>query len=150
MDKHEVLDSTTGRWLIDSTRIGITGYVVYDGKGHMGVQQLKMPGDTSENIIDIVYFSTYAINENEKVVAHTKLTSSFDDVGSTVKRNFEFVGDTLILTPQESEGKLRIRWVRVFKLTGEYRPWLNSQNQSTLHSCRRKIYPKNLNRSGDN
>ncbi|MEJ0056188.1 MAG: hypothetical protein WDN75_11295 [Bacteroidota bacterium] len=71
-----------------------------------------MPGDTSENNIDIVYFSTYAINENEKVVAHTKLTSSFDDVGSTVKRNFEFVGDTLILTPQESEGKLRIRWVR--------------------------------------
>jgi hypothetical protein len=112
MDKHEVLDSATRRWLVDSTRIGITGYVVYDGKGHMAVQQLKMPGDSSENNIDIVYFSTYAIDEVEKAIGHTKLTSSFDDVGSTVKRNFEFNGDTLILTPQEAEGKLRIRWIR--------------------------------------
>ena len=112
MDKHEILDSATGRWLLDSTRIGITGYVIYDGKGHMGVQQLKAPGDSSENNIDIVYFCTYTINESEKFVAHTKLTSTFDDVGTTVKRGFEFIGDTLILTPHEAEGAIRIRWIR--------------------------------------
>jgi len=113
MDKHEVRDSVTNRWSVDSTRIVISGYVVYDGKGHMGVQQLKAPGDSSENNIDIVYFGTYVINTAEKSIAHTKLTSSFDDVGATVKRNFEFIGDTLILTPHESEGELRIRWIKV-------------------------------------
>ncbi len=112
MDRHEMKDSASNKWLLDSTRIGLTGLVVYDGIGHMGVQQLKAANDSSENNIDITYFGTYEILANE-VIQHTKLTSSFDDAGRSVRRAYEFRGDTLLLTPQEAQGRLRIRWIKV-------------------------------------
>lgn len=73
---------------------------------------MKAAGDTSENNIDIVYSAEYILLDND-VIQHTKLSSSFDDVGASVRRGFEFRGDTLILTPEEAEGRLRIRWIKV-------------------------------------
>ncbi len=111
MVRHEVRDSISQSWSLDSTRLGLTGYVVYDGLGNMGVQQVKAPNDSSENNSDIVYFATYILLENG-MIQHTKLSSNFDDAGVTVKRRYEFRGDTLLLTPEEANGRVRTVWVR--------------------------------------
>ena len=112
LDHHETRDSVSQAWFVDSTRIGLTGFVVYDGLGHMGVQQVKAPHDTSQNNIDIVYFAKYMLLDRG-VIQHTKLSSSFDDIGAAVRRGYEFRGDTLLLTPEEADGRLRVVWVKV-------------------------------------
>jgi hypothetical protein len=112
LDRHEMRDSISNTWSLDSSRVGLTGFVVYDGLGHMGVQQIKAPGDTSQNNIDIVYFAKYILLENS-VIQHTKVSSSFDDVGAAVRRRYEFRGDTLLLSPQEAKERLRVVWIKV-------------------------------------
>jgi hypothetical protein len=114
LDHHEIKDSISGRWLPDSTRVGLSGFVIYDGLGDMGVQQVEASDNASENNIGIVYFAKYILLENN-VIQHTKVSSSFDDVGRSVRRGFEFHGDTLLLIPQEAGGQLRAMWIKVRK-----------------------------------
>src|SRR6266513_539475 len=38
LDKYESFDSMSSRWHDAPNRVGYSGYILYDGKGHMGVQ----------------------------------------------------------------------------------------------------------------
>jgi hypothetical protein len=112
LNRYEVWDSVSNVWTTDPTRTGLTGFVVYDGLGHMGVQQIKTEGDSSENNVDIVYFAKYILL-NDSVIQHTKVSSNFDDTGFAVRRRFEFNGDTLVLAPEEAVDRIRVVWIRV-------------------------------------
>lgn len=132
LDKFETLDAVTSKWNIDSTRIGYTGYILYDGLGHIAVQQ-NPPGykdaDVSRNIDSMdnrelkkiarlyrsnyVYFGGYTI-EN-KTIVHKRLSATNpEDWNTILKRDFKFSGDTLLLTTQEKVNGsiLRIRWIK--------------------------------------
>lgn len=134
LDKFETLDTVSGKWIIDSTRIGYNGFILYDGKGHMGVQitpsgykDLK----TDRNIdslnnkelkelirfyqSNMVYLADYKITD--KTIHHIIHTANDPrDWGTTVIRDFEFRKDTLILTPHERRGNkriVRLRWIKL-------------------------------------
>jgi len=133
LDKFETLDSTSGTWGPEPSREGWSGYIIYDGLGHMAVHLL--PGgykdfDANKKIDSLsglelnarakfyasnyVYFADYSIKDSD--VAHHKLTATEPrDWGTMAIRNFEFRGDTLILKPHEKIGGLiiRLKWVRM-------------------------------------
>ena len=132
LDKFESLDNTTGKWNIDSIRVGYSGYILYDGQGHMGVQEFP-PGyrdaDMNKSIDSLsntdlkkvtrlyksnfVYFGEYSIDK--ETITHKRLSATNPkDWNTVLKRNFEFRGDTLLLTTQEiiNGSRLRIRWIR--------------------------------------
>ncbi len=133
LDKFETLDTVAGKWTDDTTRIGYTGYILYDGQGHMGVH-ITPKGykdfDTNQNIDSLnhddlialakfyksnfVYFSDYIIDD--KTVEHRKLSATEPkNWGKSVTRDFTFKQDTLILTPKEIiEGQIvRLRWIKL-------------------------------------
>lgn len=127
LDKIEALDTVSGKWMIDSSRIGNNGFIVYDGKGHMGVHMTPKgykDFDANRNIesLDIkelkemvsfyksnfVYFADYKING--QTIIHKKYSATNPkDWNSLVTRNFEFKNDTLIL----SNRGLRLRWIKL-------------------------------------
>ena len=133
LDKFEKLDTETGVWSADPNRIGWSGYILYDGLGHMGVHLL--PGgyldfDIGKNLDSLsteelkavakmyqsnfVYFADYSIKDS--VIQHKRLsTTNPKDRGTTLSRHVEFRGDTLILTPKEkiSGLQLRLRWIKL-------------------------------------
>lgn len=133
LDKFEIVDTTNGNWITDTTRIGYTGYILYDGQGHMAVQQTPKgysDFDTNKNIDSLniqelkklakfyrsnfVYFANYKIDST--VINHKRLSATNPkDWGTTLTRDFEFKGDTLILTAHEkiNNTKFRIRWIRL-------------------------------------
>ncbi|NVO18953.1 MAG: lipocalin-like domain-containing protein [Bacteroidetes bacterium] len=131
LDKFESFDS--GIWTADTTRSGYTGFIIYDGKGHMSVQLIpKGYNDLNSNVeIDslnqedlksltklyssnYVYFADYILSDS--TIEH-KILSATDpaNCGQTLTRNFEFKGDTLILTPHVNVGdrKLRLKWTKI-------------------------------------
>src|SRR5688572_4016472 len=58
LDKFEAFDSRTGSWVLDSTRVGYTGYILYDGLGHMAVHLLPKgykDFNTAKNIDSLNY-----------------------------------------------------------------------------------------------
>ncbi len=133
LDKFETLDSLTGNWNIDSARMGYTGYILYDGLGHMSVEQ-NPPGYSRFTInksidsldkedlkkVAKLYRSNYTYTGNYtiegKTITHKRLSATNPkDWNTALKRDFEFRGDTLILTTQEKINgtKLRIRWIKV-------------------------------------
>jgi hypothetical protein len=133
LDKFEAFDSVSKTWGDDTTRIGYSGYIIYDGWGHMAVHltpKIYREFDPDKNpdslnsedlkqLLDIyksnyVYFAEYKIVN--RIIVHTKLsTTNPKDKGSMAIRDFEFNGDTLILKPKEKINglKLRLRWIRV-------------------------------------
>jgi len=133
LDKYETFDYALSVWVADATRIGYSGYILYDGKGHMGVQLMPMeyknidPNQDvdslkSEDLKDLIrlyssnygYFASYIISDS--VVEHTLLLASNPKrCGETLIRSFEFKGDTLILTPSIGIGekKFRLRWIKL-------------------------------------
>lgn len=135
LDKYESFDSATGSWHDAPNRMGYTGYLLYDGLGHTGVQ-LVPPGfkdfDNSKGIDSLTndelkkilnfystsfaYFANCEITKEGNTIEHNKLSSNNPkEWGTTVKRDFEFRGDTLILTANELIGgfKSRLRWVKL-------------------------------------
>lgn len=133
LDKFEAYDRLTHTWADDSTRIGWTGYILYDGRGHMGVH-LTPKGykdfDTSQNIDSLkqddlialvkfyksnfVYFSDYLIVD--RTVEHKRLSATEPmNWGKSLTREFTFNQDTLILTAKEMiEGQqVRLRWIKL-------------------------------------
>jgi hypothetical protein len=133
LDKFESFDSISGKWGDEVTRIGYSGYILYDGLGHMAVHLMpKIYGEfdpdknpDSLNCEDLkqllkiyktnyVYFADYKI-ENGRVF-HTKLSATnTKDKGTIAVRDFEFNGDTLILKPKEKINglRLRLRWIKI-------------------------------------
>ena len=134
LDKYEVLDTVSSKWLSDTTRTGFNGYILYDGKGHMGVHLLLKAGykdfDTKKNLDSLdkdglkelvkfyqsnyVYFADYKITDS--TIMHERHTATNpSDWGSVLTRDFEFRNDTLILAAQERIGgkRLRLIWVKL-------------------------------------
>ena len=133
LDKFESFDSKTGKWTNDSTRTGYSGYILYDGQGHMGVH-LTPKGykdfDTDKNIDSLnledlkkltkfyqsnfVYFADYDLTDS--TIEHKLLSATEPkNWGSPWTRDFDFKKDTLILTAHESIGgmELRLRWIKL-------------------------------------
>jgi hypothetical protein len=133
LDKIESIDKESGNWTYDSTFTGWTGFILYDGNGHMGTQ-ITPKGykdfDANKNIDSIniedlkelvkfyqsnfVYFANYKINNG--TIEHERLSATNPkDWGSVLTRDFEFRKDTLILTPHENiwGKKARLWWVKL-------------------------------------
>lgn len=133
LDKFEAFDSLTKKWTIDTIRIGMSGYILYDGQGHMGVHLIPkgyQDFDTSRKIDSLqqdelkklarfyrsnfVYFANYSLTGTR--IDHNRLTATEPgNWGTTLTRDFEFRGDTLILTAREAIAvqHLRLRWVKM-------------------------------------
>jgi len=133
LDKFEMLNTQTGEWIPEPSRDGYSGYILYDGLGHMGVHitpkgykdfDVRKKIDSADNQelkalatfyqSNFVYFGDYDIKDS--VINHKRLsTTDPGEWGTTLTRNVEFRGDTLILTPHEkiSGMQLRLRWVRL-------------------------------------
>lgn len=130
LDRYESLNA--GKWQADSTKIGYSGFILYDGLGHMSVQIL--PANYAEfdsgkelNVLSIedmkvladhyhsnfVYFANYTVHEN--IIEHTiQSCTEAINIGKVLKREFEFKADTLLLTPITPEGKKsRLRWIKL-------------------------------------
>jgi lipocalin-like protein len=130
LDKYESLQS--GNWQTDSSRIGNSGFILYDGAGYMSVQLMPagynnfkhdgdldpLPAEELKDIADhyhsnFVYFASYTVHDN--IVEHTVLSCTEPvNIGKVLKREYEFKNDTLILTPITSDiKKSRLRWIRL-------------------------------------
>jgi len=132
LDKIESLDNVSGKWLYDSTFNGWTGYIIYEGQGHMGVQ-ITSKGykdfDANKNLDSLnneslkelvkfyqsnwVYFAEYKITNN--TIEHKRLSATEPkNWGTILTRDFEFRNDTLILTAHEIVGgkKSRLWWIK--------------------------------------
>jgi hypothetical protein len=120
------------KWTADTTRIGYTGFIMYDGVGHMSVQLLPRNYKNLKTNFDIdtlnleylklltqlyssnyVYFANYSLSDT--MVEH-KIVSATDPshCGNLLRRKFQFNNDTLILTPKVSKGdqQLRLKWIK--------------------------------------
>jgi hypothetical protein len=134
LDKFESLDSVSNKWVDDTTFIGYTGYILYDGEGHMGVH-LTPKGyknfNSAKNIDSLnmdelkvlakfyqsnfVYFGDYSFL-NDSIIEHKRLSATEPkNWGTTLTRKFYFNKDTLILTAYEKirGQKTRLRWVKL-------------------------------------
>ena len=141
-------DKFTGRWTLGIVEIQTDydsewkprqdhyknrqGFIIYDGKGGMGVHHLtenyekyefegKGPLD-SMTVKDLrhladnfVYFGKYRINDTLKIVEHHIESVNFQDMwGKIAKRKYEFSGDTLILNPvTDRYPKVRLKWIKL-------------------------------------
>ncbi len=133
LDKYESFDSTANTWRQDTTRIDDSGYIIYDGKGHMGVH-LTPKGykdfNTEKNIDSLnsddlkellkFYRSNFVYIANVEVtdstVSHKRLSATEPiNWGTTLIRDFDFRQDTLILTAHETitGQRLRLRWINM-------------------------------------
>ncbi len=133
LDKFEAFDSAASKWVNDTTRIGYSGFILYDGMGHMAVH-LTPKGykdfDTNKNMDSLnmkdvkelakfyqsnfVYFADYETTDS--TIAHKRHSSTNPkDWGSVLTRDFEFRNDTLILSAHERIGgeKIRLRWIKL-------------------------------------
>nr|WP_262891391.1 lipocalin-like domain-containing protein [Algibacter mikhailovii] len=141
-------DKFTGRWALDivETRADSTslweprqdhyknrkGFIIYDGKGGMGVHHVTENYDkyefvgrggldslTRKDLIHLadnfVYFGKYKINDSLKIIAHYIESVNFQNMwGKVAKRNYLFSGDTLILNPITNKyPKTRLKWVKL-------------------------------------
>jgi hypothetical protein len=133
LDKIESFDNASGKWLYDSTFTGWTGYIIYDGQGHMGVQITpkgykdfdvnkdtdSLNNDGLKELVKFyksnwVYFADYKITNN--IIEHKRLSATEPyNWGTVLTRDFEFRNDTLILTAHEIVGgkKSRLWWVKL-------------------------------------
>ena len=130
LDKFESFDSISNKWVDDTTFMDYTGYILYDGKGHVGVH-LTPKGykdfNTMKNIdsLDIdqlkalvkfyksnfVYFGDYTL-VNDSTIEHKRLSATEpQNWGTTLTRFFSFNKDTLVL--RLSGKKTRVRWIKL-------------------------------------
>ena len=108
------------------------GFIIYDGKGGMGVHhvtehyetyQFKGRGgldsltlnDLRHLADNFVYFGRYRVDDSLKTVEHHIESANFQNMWGTVaKRNYVFLADTLTLNPiTERYPKIRLKWVRL-------------------------------------
>jgi len=108
------------------------GFIIYDGKGGMGVHHVTEDYDLyqfegkggldSLSIKDLrhladnfVYFGRYIVNDSSQVIEHHIESVNFQNMWGTVaKRKYVFSGDTLILNPlTDKYPKIRLKWIRL-------------------------------------
>lgn len=133
LDRIERFDSLKATWINDTLFKGWSGYILYDGKGHMGVHLVPAgykDFNTGKNVDSLshdelkqlmefyrsnfVYFSNYEIKDTS--IFHHRLSATEpQNWGKTLVRDFHFNNDTLILTAHENIGasKLRLRWIKL-------------------------------------
>ncbi|MBA2610501.1 MAG: lipocalin-like domain-containing protein [Bacteroidetes bacterium] len=130
LDKYEMYDSLSGKWSIETSRMGYIGYILFDDIGHMAVQ--ITPADYHEFDINkkadsvgmkvvvnyysnnLIYFADYKVEGS--TLEHKILSSTNpESIGAILKRDFEIKGKTLLLTPKNrlSGAKIRMKWVKV-------------------------------------
>lgn len=135
LDKFESYDPVSGKWEADKfSGIDYDGFIQYDGKGHMSVHLYPKDYknfDTNKNLDSIdqnslkeltkfyrsnfVYFANYKILNDSTIEHHRISATEPKSFGTTLTRNFEFRGDTLVLTANEEleNKKMRLRWVKL-------------------------------------
>lgn len=131
--RFEMKDSLSGKWIAEPSREGWSGYILYDGLGHVGVHLTpkgyrdvdvsKKPDSLNREELlarakfyqsNYVYFANAAVTDSS--VVHNRLSAtSPKDWGVIVTRDMELHNDTLNLTTHETfDGiKLRVRWIKL-------------------------------------
>lgn len=108
------------------------GYIIYDGKGGMGVHHVTEDyekyafegsgGLDSLSVSDLrhladnfVYFGKYRINDSLGIVEHHIESVNFQYMWGTIaRRKYRFSGDTLILNPITNRyPKTRLKWIKL-------------------------------------
>ncbi len=148
--KHEVSDfeKFTGRWslhVVETQADSISGweprqdhyknrkgFIIYDGKGGMGVHHVtenydlyQFEGKGSLDSLsaadlrhladNFVYFGRYRVVDSLGIIEHHIESANFQTMWGTVaERKYEFSGDTLILNPVTHRfPKMRLKWIRL-------------------------------------
>ncbi|MBC2838154.1 lipocalin-like domain-containing protein [Robiginitalea sp. SC105] len=129
----ETQKDTTSRW---EPRQGNyknrKGFIIYDGKGGMGVHHVTENYEAYEfegsggldslttrdlrHLADnFVYFGKYTVNDTLNIIEHHIESANFQAMWGTVAiRRYEFSGDTLTLYPLTNRyPKSRLRWIRL-------------------------------------
>jgi hypothetical protein len=147
-NKTSDFDKFSGRWALDIVETQTdsistweprqddyknrNGFIIYDGKGGMGVHHVTENYETYEfegsggldslTVKDLrhladnfVYFGKYKVNDSLKIIEHHIESVNFQNMWGTVaKRNYLFSGDTLILNPITNRyPKTRLKWVKL-------------------------------------
>lgn len=142
------VDKFTGRWSLHVVEIQMDsispwkprqghyknrkGFIIYDGRGGMGVHHVTENYDTYEfegsggldsltrrdlrHLADnFVYFGRYLVNDSLGMVEHHIESTNFQNMWGTVaKRKYVFSGDTLTLNPITNRyPKIRLKWIRL-------------------------------------
>ncbi|GAA4806685.1 lipocalin-like domain-containing protein [Litoribaculum gwangyangense] len=145
-NKTSDFDKFSGRWTLDivetqadSTSIwepredhykNRNGFIIYDGKGGMGVHHVTENYDEYEfegsggldslTVKDLrhladnfVYFGKYRVNDSLKIIEHHIESANFQTIiGTIARREYAFSGDTLILSPiTKKYPKSRLKWI---------------------------------------
>ena len=143
MYSHEIQEEN-GSWESHNWMKDGTGYIIYDGEGHMAVHitpkgysskeinlgierdslvqinsapelELFSPSEKRYTPANYVYVANCRILDGS-IIEHARISHGdpmkFNEV---VQREFEFVGDTLILSPLNLEGQhqRRIKWIKM-------------------------------------
>ena len=124
----EQQDPVSGNW--HEYKNGMQGYILYDEDENMAVH-LTSKGYQHTDIIfhdfidtvsmeelkhrtqSYVYFAKYSIDEDNKVVTHSRISHSNPNMWNVeVKRSYKFKGDTLVLkTLENRDSPLRVKWL---------------------------------------
>ena len=124
----EQLDSLSGEWIEFQWMKGGTGYILYDNTEHMSAifapkyyeksnaKWLAITDSLNANDLSWLaqnywYMAKYTVDKTKKTVQHERIAhvnpSNWNQI---VKRKYEFIGDTLILTPLELN--VRLKWIK--------------------------------------
>jgi len=114
----EVQDSVSGRWHQADWMKNGSGYLHYDGSQYMsahflpeGYNDVEAFENTGTSSADYWYLAKYSMNEQSGVLMHQRfLHSDPAQKNLSVKRRYEFHGDTLFLFADEFN--FRLKWVR--------------------------------------
>lgn len=126
-------DPSNGKWeKIGGNLDYTTGYLIYDGQGGMGVHEAlenyenyrfedtsKVDNYAVEDLkhlaSNFTYFGRYKILPDKKLIEHTILAHTNPKLWNTTnQRNYQFMGDTLMLFPVETKyNKVRVVWTKI-------------------------------------
>ncbi len=133
LDRFEQFDSAQHQWIPSPAWAGYSGYILYDGLGHMAIH-LSPKGYKDTDISTVIdslnpeelkarakfYQSNYTyfanVTATDSSVVHSKLSATNPrEWGTESIREVQWHSDTLFLTTKENIGqvRLRLRWVRL-------------------------------------
>jgi len=133
LDRFDGFDSITRQWRPSENWAGYSGYIIYDGLGHMAVHLSPKgykDGDVAKNIDSLnpeelirrakLYQSNYTyfanVSANDSTVVHSKLSATNPlEWGTDATRDFIIDNDTLYLATREKQRgeRLRLKWIKM-------------------------------------